>query len=63
MSPSHLVHTNFEKETKEETDLDESKEQMDEKVKEEKDSVYKFKKELGGVMYAAPIINLTYMPS
>ena len=25
--------------------------------------MYKFKKELGGVMYVAPIINSTYMPS
>ena len=31
---------------------------MDEKVKEEEGGVYKFKKDLGGVMYAAPIINL-----
>ena len=36
---------------------------MDEKVKEEEGGVYKFKKDLGGVMYAAPIINLTYMSS
>ena len=43
--------------------LTKEKEQMDETLKEEKDSVYKFKKELGGVMYAAQINNLHLMPS
>ena len=38
--------------------LKKGKERMEEKGKEEKDSVYKFKKELGGVIYAASIINL-----
>ena len=32
---------------------------MDEKIEKEKDGVYELNKEMGGVMYAAPKINMT----